>query len=72
MMKELSFKNCYLIEFSKHGDNSRGYLTAIEKNNGLPFDINRIYYIYEIGNLNEIRGPHAHKKTEQIFITLKG
>lgn len=71
-MDEINLENCYLIEFPKYGDSKRGYLSVIEKLKNIPFDIKRIYYIYDIGDLSEIRGPHAHKNTEQIFITLNG
>jgi len=71
-MKSIIFENCYLIEFPKLGDNNRGFLTAFEINNKFLFAIKRIYYIYEIGDLQGIRGPHAHKQTQQIFFTLNG
>jgi len=46
----------------------RGSLSVIEKI--LPFDIKRVYYIYDIDNSE--RGHHAHKKTTQALIMLNG
>ena len=46
----------------------RGSLSVIEKI--LPFDINRVYYIYDVDNSE--RGYHAHKKTIQALIMLNG
>ena len=47
---------------------SRGSLSVVEKI--LPFEIKRVYYIY---NLNESdRGYHAHKKTIQALIMISG
>tara|TARA_B110000238_G_scaffold196546_1_gene237515 strand:+ start:1204 stop:1563 length:360 start_codon:yes stop_codon:yes gene_type:complete len=46
----------------------RGSLSVIEKI--LPFDIKRVYYIYDVDNSE--RGHHAHKKTIQALIMLKG
>lgn len=66
------FENCYFLEFPKYGDNKRGFLTVFEENKNIPFKIKRVYYIYEIGDLTQIRGPHGHKKTEQVFFNLNG
>ena len=46
----------------------RGSLSVIEKI--LPFDIKRVYYIYDVDNSE--RGYHAHKKTIQALIMLNG
>jgi dTDP-4-dehydrorhamnose 3,5-epimerase-like enzyme len=47
---------------------SRGSLAVIEK--ALPFDIKRVYYIYDCSGQN--RGGHRHKKTTQALICLHG
>ncbi len=71
-MKNIIFGDCYLVELPKFGDNQRGFLTSIESMKKIPFEIKRIYYIYEITKLSEIRGPHAHKEAQQIFINISG
>jgi dTDP-4-dehydrorhamnose 3,5-epimerase-like enzyme len=49
----------------------KGNLTAVDNNVQIPFDIKRIYYIYDIpGGLN--RGGHAHKKLQQLVLALSG
>lgn len=50
-----------------HGD-KRGKLTVIEKI--LPFDIKRVYYIFECNS--EPRGGHRHKKTVQALVCVAG
>ena len=56
--------------FPPHGDD-RGQLIAIEENKDLPFDVKRVYYIYE--TLPDVRrGFHAHKCLEQILICVHG
>lgn len=55
-----------LIDLPTFSD-SRGDLTVIEK--VLPFDIKRVYYIY---NVKETRGGHRHKKTIQALVCLNG
>ena len=64
-------KNCRIIDFKKIGNSNIGFLTALEGNKEIPFDIKRIYYIYNVPK--EIkRGFHAHKTLEQILICMSG
>jgi dTDP-4-dehydrorhamnose 3,5-epimerase-like enzyme len=56
-----------IIKFKTHRD-SRGSLTVIEKN--LPFDIKRVFYIYDVDNSK--RGFHKHKKTKQAAMCIRG
>ncbi|MNE78044.1 TDP-4-oxo-6-deoxy-alpha-D-glucose-3,4-oxoisomerase [compost metagenome] len=59
-----------LIEVTELGD-ERGLLTVIEGNNSIPFEINRVFYIYK--TLAGIRrGFHAHYKTRQALISVSG
>nr|AXY99953.1 fdtA [Proteus penneri] len=58
------------IEFKKLGD-ERGSLTSLEENKNIPFDIKRIYYIYDTKE-GISRGFHAHKNLEQLAICIKG
>jgi len=46
----------------------RGKLTAIEKI--IPFNVKRIYYIYDVNN--SVRGGHRHKKTIQALVCISG
>ncbi len=48
----------------------RGDLTVVEKI--IPFDIKRIYYIYNVEDKNIVRAGHRHKKTIQALICLNG
>lgn len=62
--------NIALKNFYSHGD-SRGQLIALEQLNDVPFEIKRVYYIYD--TLPEVRrGFHAHKKLEQLLICTSG
>ncbi len=56
-----------IILFNTHSD-PRGSLTVIEKN--VPFDIKRVFFIYDVDNSK--RGFHKHKKTRQVAICIKG
>ena len=48
-----------------------GNLVAIESSNDIPFDIERIFYVFGVGD-QSTRGCHAHYKTRQILICLNG
>jgi len=59
-----------LLDFKKLGDD-RGSLIAIEEGYNAPFDIKRVYYIFDTKK-GVIRGYHAHIKLKQIAIAVKG
>ncbi|AIJ04932.1 WxcM-like domain-containing protein [Methanocaldococcus bathoardescens] len=61
---------CKIINFPKVSD-YRGNLTFIEGNIHVPFEIKRVYYIYDIPS-GETRGGHAHIELEQVIIALSG
>lgn len=58
------------IEFPKISD-PRGNLSFIEGQNHVPFDIKRVYYLYDVPG-GESRGGHAHKNLTQVAIALSG
>lgn len=49
----------------------RGDLTFMEGNNHIPFDIKRVYYLYNVPVDSE-RGGHAHRELEQVVFALSG
>ncbi len=59
-----------LINFKVHG-NHQGNLVALEKKDGFPFDIKRVYYIWNTEK-DVIRGRHAHKALEQVIVCVAG
>lgn len=59
-----------LQEFKVLGD-YRGQLVALEGNKNIPFDIKRVYYIFDTKEGVE-RGFHAHINLKQIAIAVKG
>lgn len=64
------FQTGQIISFPKITD-SRGNLSVIENNIHIPFEIKRIYYLYEIPE-GEMRGAHAHKNLHQVIIAMSG
>lgn len=59
-----------IVNFPSLGDD-RGELTVLEQNDLVPFDIQRVYYIYNTLK-NTSRGFHAHKNLEQLAICISG
>lgn len=56
--------------FQQHGD-ERGMLVALEEFKDIPFEIKRVYYLYD--TKKEVRrGFHAHRSLEQILICIHG
>lgn len=66
----MGVENCRLITLPKKQDH-RGMLSIIEGNEHVPFDIKRIFYLYNVP-ANESRGAHAHKMLEQFIICFGG
>ncbi|ECW7655064.1 WxcM-like domain-containing protein [Campylobacter coli] len=62
--------NCKLINL-KYFDDKNSTLIAIEKQVNCPFEIKRIFYIFDVPK-NTIRGEHANLNSEFFFIALKG
>lgn len=66
----MDVNNCKIIELPKIAD-PRGNLTFIEANRHVPFDIQRVYYLYDVPGGGE-RGGHAHKALHQLIIAMSG
>ena len=62
--------NYKLIDFKVHGD-ERGKLIAAEAMRNLPFEIKRVYWIFDTAP-DQNRGMHAHKDMEQIIVAMDG
>jgi len=66
----MPLSECKLIEIPKVEDR-RGSLSYVQYGQQLPFEIKRVYYLYDIPG-GASRGAHAHKKLEQLIICLSG
>jgi dTDP-4-dehydrorhamnose 3,5-epimerase-like enzyme len=65
-----SVRDCRILDLPKIAD-PRGNLTFIEESRHIPFDIKRVYYLYDVPG-GESRGGHAHQKLEQFVIAASG
>ena len=69
-MKRSTIYDCITIELPLfNGDN--GYLATVENKKHIPFDIQRIYYLYDVP-AGETRGGHSHKNLKQLFVSASG
>ncbi len=59
-----------LIELSKITD-PRGNLTVAQSKEKIPFDIKRVYWVYDVPS-GEYRGGHAHKQCKEVIVALSG
>ena len=66
----MTTKNCEIFSLPQIRD-PRGDLTFGEGGNHLPFDIKRVYYLYNVPVDSE-RGGHAHKELQQVVFALSG
>jgi hypothetical protein len=62
--------DCRLIDFPIVHD-PRGNLTFIESTQHVPFEIKRVYYLYDVPG-GATRAGHAHKKLQQVLIAISG
>lgn len=69
-MRKTSIDEVKIYKFPRHGDD-RGQLVALEEFKDIPFEIKRVYYMYDTA-ASARRGYHAHRKLEQILICVHG
>ena len=69
-MKRPTVYDCSVIELPKNHD-PEGNLTPVYSNVHVPFDIKRVFYLYDIPG-GESRGAHAHKKCHQFLVAASG
>jgi dTDP-4-dehydrorhamnose 3,5-epimerase-like enzyme len=66
----MSFKECKVIDLPKITD-PRGNLTFIEAARNVPFEIKRVYYLYDVPG-GATRAGHGHRTLQQLIIAMSG
>ncbi len=69
-MKSSNIYDCVILPLKKI-HNRAGNLTVVEGKLNLPFEVQRIYYLYDIPG-GETRGGHAHKELHQLIVAASG
>ena len=65
-----NMSDCKIIDLPKHED-PRGNLSVIEGGVHIPFDIKRVYYLYDVPG-GSSRAGHGHKELQQLIIAMSG
>lgn len=66
-----SVQECHLIELDRHHSPRKGDICVVENGDTVPFDVKRVYYLYDVPGGVE-RGGHAHKELRQLLVALSG
>jgi len=69
-MARHSLQECRIIELPKIPD-ARGNLTFIENHHHIPFEMKRVYYLYDVPGGSD-RGSHAHRELHQFIVAMSG
>lgn len=75
-MEKYNVFDCSIIELDKHHSDRKGNLSVVENGDivsgsTLPFNVKRVYYIYDVPG-GEERGAHAHRDLSQLIIAASG
>lgn len=69
--KKYNVFDCTMVELDRHHSDRKGNLTVVENGQTLPFDVKRVYYLYDVPG-GENRGAHAHKELSQLIVAASG
>jgi len=77
-MEKYNIFDCSIIELDKHHSDRKGNLTVVQNSDSadsstgtLPFDVKRVYYLYDVPG-GEERGSHAHRDLSQLIVAASG
>lgn len=74
LIKQEPISNVYdstMLQFDRHHSNRKGVICVVENGKTIPFNVKRIYYLYDVpGGVS--RGGHAHKNLSQLIIAASG
>jgi hypothetical protein len=69
-MKKSTVYDCSIIEIDKH-HHEKGNISVVENDVTIPFEVERVYYLYDIPG-GESRGGHAHRELKQLIVAASG
>ena len=69
-LSRMPLADCRIIDLPRIAD-PRGNLTFVEGNRHVPYDIKRVYYLYDVPGGAE-RGGHAHKQLHEFLVAMSG
>ena len=66
-----SVYDCSILELNRHHSDRQGDLCVVENSLTVPFDVRRVYYLYDVPG-GESRGGHAHRALKQLIVAAGG
>ena len=63
--------DCSIIQLDRHHSDRKGDICVVENGETVPFDVRRVYYLYDVPGGVE-RGGHAHKELCQLIVAASG
>ena len=63
--------DCDILELDRHHSLRKGNLSVVENGGSLPFDVRRVFYLYDVP-AGSARGGHAHRSTHQVIVAVAG
>ncbi|MBQ0016415.1 MAG: WxcM-like domain-containing protein [Bacteroidales bacterium] len=70
-MEKYNVFDCTILELDRHHSDRKGNLTVVENGVTLPFDVKRVYYLYDVPG-GASRGAHAHINLSQLIVAASG
>lgn len=70
-MPAFSVEDCEIINLDRHHSARKGDICVVENSCNIPFDIKRMYYLYDVP-ADALRGGHAHKQLYQLLVAASG
>ena len=70
MKKKMTVQDCGIYHLPRVGDRN-GHLTALNNSEEIPFDVKRVFFLYDIPG-GESRGAHAHRECHQFIVAAGG
>lgn len=69
--KDSTVYDCTIVELDRHHSERKGNISVVENRKTVPFDVKRVYYLYDVPG-GESRGGHAHKALSQLIVAASG
>jgi WxcM-like, C-terminal len=69
-MKATTVFDCNILQLPRVF-NPAGNITAVNNSKEVPFNIERVYYLFDVPG-GEARGGHAHKNLQQLIVAASG
>lgn len=63
--------DCSLVELERHPSERLGNLSVIQSGQGVPFEVKRVFFIYDVPG-GESRGGHAHRAVSEFIVAASG